>query len=297
MNDSSMTATPRQGDIATTRLNDLTVVPAYEPILREAGLDSVEALFACRGEASLAKPGLDSWRTRLRIEVRTPDGPLMMYVKRYDQPPARARREAARSGCGAASVAGVEWNWIRQLTAAGIPCVDAVALGESFADGREMRSVLMTAEVPGEALERVVPTWAGESRQRVRRLIPALADLVARLHDAGFVHRDLYLSHVFFDADAAPEDALKLIDLQRVRRPTWNAARWIVKDLAALNYSTPKEAASNADRVRWLKCYLGQKRLDKVARQLVYRVVGKTRQIARHDARRNSRLHRRHPTP
>jgi hypothetical protein len=62
--------------------------------------------------------------------------------------------------------------------------------------------------------------------------------------------------------------------------------RWIVKDLAALNYSTPARVASTADRVRWMKMYLGVRRLDATSRRLLYRVVGKTERIARHDAKR-----------
>ncbi len=290
MNDPGMTATPSHLDQAPVRLNDLTVMPEYEPILRQGALDSVEALFSCTGEASLDKPGLEGWRSRLRIVLPGGNGSRTFYLKRYNSPPARARRETRRSGNGARSVAGVEWNWIRQLKRAGIPCVDGVAFGESLADSRERRSVLLTSEVPGDALERMMWTWTSETATHVRRLLPALADLVAALHRAGFVHRDLYLSHVFFDPDAPVGDSLRLIDLQRVKRPERNLTRWIIKDLAALNYSTPQTLVSGADRVRWLKRYLRQQRLDADARRLLYCVVGKTQQIAGHDARRNARL-------
>jgi len=297
MNHPGMTATSPHVDPTPVRLNDLTVMPAYEPILRQAGLDSLQAVFAWPVEASLDKPGLADWRERLRVVLPGSDGSRTLYLKRYDNPPARARRESARSGNGARSVAGVEWNWIRQLKQAGIPCVDGVAFGESLVGSREVRSVLITAEVAGDALERVVQTWTKNTATRVRRLLPALADLVAALHGAGFVHRDLYLSHVFFDPDAPVEDALRLIDLQRVKRPAWNAIRWIIKDLAALNYATPNTVASRADRVRWLKHYLRRRRLDTDARRLLYRVVGKTRQIERHDARRHARLQREYESP
>jgi len=297
MNDASIMATPSYVDPTPVRLNDLAVTPEYEPILRQAGLDSIQALFACSREGTLDKPGLADWRVRLRIVLPVGGGSRTLYVKRYDNPPARARRETARSGNGARSVAGVEWNWIRQLKRAGIPCVDGVAMGESFSGSRELRSVLITAEVPGEALERTARTWMGETTTHVRRLLPALADLVASLHRAGFVHRDLYLSHLFLDPDAPLEDALRLIDLQRVKRPEWNVVRWIIKDLAALNYATPTTVASRVDRVRWLKRYLQRNRLDADARRLVYRVVGKTQQIARHDVKRNARLKRELESP
>ena len=135
--------------------------------------------------------------------------------------------------------------------------------------------------------------------------------MIGRFHALGYVHRDLYLSHVFFDATAPPPHRLRLIDLQRVLRPVWRKRRWIVKDLAALNYSTPTTMASRTDRLRWLRSYLrvaGQVvlrtpgndrsmhrshegdsrgiRWTGERRALVYRILGKTFQIARHDQSR-----------
>jgi len=123
-----------------------------------------------------------------------------------------------------------------------------------------------------------------------------LADLVARFHECGYVHRDLYLSHIFYAASCESLRAesvpasLRLIDLQRLSKPTGYAKRLIVKDLAALNFSAPSKVISNQDRIRWIKRYLGIRRLDAPARRLIYWIVGKTWQIARHDARRTARL-------
>jgi hypothetical protein len=110
------------------------------------------------------------------------------------------------------------------------------------------------------------------------------ADLVARLHNGGFVHRDLYLSHFFYDSQAATA-AIRLIDLQRMMRPR-RMGRWIVKDLAALHFSTPAEVASNTDRLRWLRRYLGLRKLDYPAKRFALRVIGKTARIARRERRR-----------
>ena len=122
----------------------------------------------------------------------------------------------------------------------------------------------------------------------------------SRLHTGGYVHRDLYLSHIFFDPDAPLDDALCLIDLQRMIRPAVNRRRWIVKDLAALNYSAsptrgdaigPSDLVSQADRLRWLKLYLGAVKLDGSARRLAYRVIGKTMRIQSRAARCRLREH------
>jgi len=93
------------------------------------------------------------------------------------------------------------------------------------------------------------------------------------------------------------EWVLHLIDLQRVRWPGPGKVRrrWIVKDLAELNYSAPAEAISRTDKLRFLRAYLAlgsarqAGRLPDRARKLAGDVVAKTRRIARHDARRQSR--------
>ncbi len=276
-------------------VNDLQVRPGFTTMLRLNELDSIDALFAVRSDTPLGKPGLDPWRERLRVTLHdgtVKDGPTerVFYIKRYQNPPARAVREA--SCAGASSIAGIEWRWIDRLRRDGIPSVEAVALGEEFDGSRETRSVLVTAAVPGESLETLVPAWHLDKRRDLRRLISPLAKLVSRLHGKGYVHRDLYLCHVFFVESGEADHSLRLIDLQRMRRPRWNMSRWVVKDLASLNYSAPEDAVSTTDRVRWLKEYLGKSCLDAEARRLIYRIVGKTRRIARHDARRRERFHR-----
>lgn len=270
-------------------LNDLLVAPAYVDMLAAAGLDSLEALFdPTRGE-SLDKPGLDPWRERVRLSLDASGGRGMLYLKRYRDPPASARREVIRSETGAATVAEVEWSWLNRLRDSGFPCPEPVALGGKHENGRELRSALVTAAVPGVSLEH----WVLRQRHApgaTREVLVALAELIRRFHAEGTVHRDLYLSHVLYDESASPAQSLYLIDLQRLLRPRARWRRWIVKDLAALNYSTPATAASSVDRIRWLKVYLGVSRLDADARRLVYRVVGKTQSIERHDRRRRLRL-------
>jgi hypothetical protein len=106
------------------------------------------------------------------------------------------------------------------------------------------------------------------------------------MHRLGFVHRDLYLSHIFFHEGQLAGPKLSLIDLQRVGKPRWRQSRWVVKDLAALNFSAPASLISRADRLRWLVAYLRCASLDAAGRRLAYRVIGKTERIARKELRR-----------
>lgn len=269
-----------QADSNSPSRGGLVITEGFETLLRANGLTSLDALFSCSNGERLDKPGLDSWRQRWRLTLDDHGTPRTFYLKRFFGPPARALRAMRRSGSGASSLAGNEWEWARRLTNDGIPCVQAVAFGEELTGSHERRSAILTAGVLGQSLERWVVQWRDEDRLTIQRLITATAALISRLHGQGYIHRDLYLSHVFYDPSPPMERSLCLIDLQRVIRPRWRFRRWMVKDLASLNFSTPSRLVSRTDRVRWLRRYLGIEKLDASARRLVYRVVGKTQRIA-----------------
>lgn len=311
------------------RRNDLVIAAAYEPLLRADGLDSLDALFNVSNAELLSKPGLAPWRERLRLiltdrarmhPAATSGRPLphppkadgsvwrdrighshlddgdercTLYLKRFSNPPLRARRAVRRFGSGASSIAGAEWAWMSRLAADGIPCVRPVAFGEEVRGSRELRSAILTAAAPGSSLESWVDRWDQGDRAIIRSLIEPLATLVARFHESGYVHRDLYLSHVFYDPAPPPEASLCLIDLQRVVRPRLRHRRWIIKDLASLNFSAPLRLISKTDRLRWLTHYLRVSKLDASAKRLIYRVVGKTQGIAGHEERRRARWYKR----
>lgn len=294
VNDDTATTTNR--DLAFKRMGDLTARATFVEPLRRRGLTSLDALFACDDIEPLTKPGLDAWRERFRLVLSGPDGGTRtLYMKRFNRPPRRAERIRRRTCPGARSAAGVEWYWMRELARDGIPCPRPVALGERVEGRREIRSAVIAEGVPGESLER----WAQQrvkaasdssDRRELHRLIGGVADLIRAFHRAGYIHRDLYLSHIFYDPKGASARWLWLIDLQRVMRPRWCRRRWIDKDLAALNYSTPAGVASTSDRLRWFKRYCGLAKLDAIAKGAIRRVAAKTRRIARHDRRRKARL-------
>jgi hypothetical protein len=164
-----------------------------------------------------------------------------------------------------------------------IAAAEPVAFGEQMIGPWERRSAVLIAGAPGQSLER----WVQSHPERVSPVLrDHLARFVQRFHHAGYVHRDLYLSHIFLDLHGANDPSFRLIDVLRVHKPRWRRQRWFVKDLAALNYSTPAGVATTADRVRWLQVYLGVSRLRAGDKVLVRQIVAKTRRVARHDRRR-----------
>lgn len=270
----------------------LALDPDFAPALRSRGLDTFERWMTVSGDAEFDKPGLAHWRQRSALELEG----RRLFIKRYRRPPLRAQLAVRLRGY--AAVAAVEWHWLHHLRRLSIPVPAPVALGYARRAGCEAASFLVTAAAPGQSLEQWVRThgaphrvpWLSERAAR-DRLFLAVAQLVARLHEANLFHRDLYLSHIF--AEPRPDGGveLTLIDLQRIVRSRLRRTRWQVKDLAALNYSVPATLASRADRMRWFKRYRRARRLSHADKTLLRRIAAKTARIARHDRRRRAALH------
>ena len=270
------------------------ITPGYESWLSGHGLRCLDDAFAFSDGERLDKPGLESWRQRWRIAVTDERGVAhRMYLKRFDRPPLGRQLARWRGGHLGRSTAGVEWQNARALAEAGIAAAGPIAFGQRMAGPWEIRSFILLREVVGTSLERWVPTHLPalrddhDSRGR-RARCDRLARFVARFHRAGFVHRDLYLSHVFITLDEEPaatgtegSERFSLIDLQRVFRPRWRRRRWVVKDLAALNYSTPIDRVARSERLRFLCRYVRVCDRFGSARRLAREVGAKTARMAR----------------
>ena len=235
----------------------LQIAPGEEGLLSRNGLTELEDVFRLDSGVRLDKAGLERWRQRWRLVLVDEKGEQRTrYLKRFERPPLGRQWQRWREGHAWLSTAGVEWTNARLLAEAGVAAVEAVAFGQDMLGWWERRSFVLTRAVEGDALERWVPGHlppvSRETDLAGRRvLLGNLARLVGGLHRAGFVHRDLYLSHVFI---AGRE--LRLIDLQRVFRPRWRRRRWVVKDLAALHFSTPADRVGRWERLRFLCRYV-----------------------------------------
>jgi len=217
--------------------------PELIEAVRRAGLDCVEGAFAYRGEGDMTVPGLGH-RQRWRLVLGDSDGRRrVLYMKRYGREPLGWMiRRVLTHGRGQ-SPASVELDNIRRAHEAGVATIDQ-ALADHELDWRgARRSYILLSAVPGEALEQCLEGFLadrGVDSGAAARFTRDLADLVRRFHRAGYVHRDLYTSHVFMDLAAEPP-ALRLIDLARMFAPRWRRFRWRVKDLAELKYSMPAQ--------------------------------------------------------
>ena len=90
-----------------------------------------------------------------------------------------------------------------------------------------------------------------------RRLVHSVADMARRLHGAGVNHRDFYICHIWANTEALSrgEVELAIIDLHRAQIRPRVPRRWILRDLAALMFSTAHLGLSRNDYLRFLKRY------------------------------------------
>lgn len=255
--------------------------PAWKETLHGLGLTSMDAVFAFEGGQSLHKADLASYRSRLRIE--RPDGPAL-YLKRYVNTPriiqiknwlAYGRRTAA---CDLDRLPG------EALSEIGIQTPKVVAWGAQWGGLFEKRSFILTEEIPGASLEKHLPDCLTnlhpleQVRQR-REFLAKLADWIGTFHRAGFCHRDLYLCHIFL----TDKKDLVLIDLHRTFTPRLFKARYRIKDLTQLYYSSPGQMISRADRLRFYLRYAGREKLTGADRHLIGRIKRKAWRMADHD--------------
>jgi len=271
---------------------DFIIDPEFESLLEAQGLSDLDSVFEWNQGLRLDKQGLESWRQRWRLQVQDSEGVKhILYLKRFDKPPLRRQIGRWCNGHSSVSTAGIEWNNARALAEAEISVALPIAFGERMKGVWEQRSFIILRQVTGESLEtwvpkHIPPLYKENKRLRRRKRFDRLADYVAAFHQAGFVHRDLYLCHLFITGGdkclgELADEHFTMIDLQRVFRPRWRHRRWVVKDLAALNFSTPMELVGQWERLRFLCRYVRQCSQFGSARKLARLIENKTKRIAR----------------
>jgi tRNA A-37 threonylcarbamoyl transferase component Bud32 len=130
------------------------------------------------------------------------------------------------------------WNGLR-LEKAGVATARVVAFCEVRRLGWPLRAYLLTEEIP-DALN-----LSGLLKENLpsRTAVLNLADVLARLHDRGFSHRDLKAANVLFDGRLRAH----LIDLDGLRYQGRLGQGRVVADLACL----AREFAGHPQILKW----------------------------------------------
>lgn len=252
-------------------MNDY-LAPAWTELLRSSGLDSFDALW--RLEAEWFEPPNQrrgGWSGVMRIELPGPDGePVALFLKRQEN----HTRPALRHPLAGEPTFAAEVRNILAMQQHGVPSLEPVYYAQRKVDGR-WRVVLLTLGLVGfRPLDEWGDEWfaAGLKNSLVtrRRVIATCADVLRRLHRAGFVHNAMHPKHIFLRVSDLDGVEARLIDLEKMRRKPglfWRTLR----DLDSLNRRSLHWSAT--DRLRFLRGYLGGGRLDAGGRLLWHRLA------------------------
>lgn len=232
-------------------MGELEVRPAYEAVLRDAGIATCQDVL----NRSACLRDLDT-RSNHRLAL---DG-LVVFVKRQKPRGRAGPRNRELEGCEAAARLGVP---TAPVVFSGLDARLGALIGHaSLEPARPLDDLIREERLDAAAADMV---------------LAALARHVATLHDGGRHHRDLYLNHVFVDP-GVPEDVRAILDWERSgpHRRTWG--RWVVKDLAAVRASLPDEAVFPA----WLDRYVEARAAAVPPRRLARRIERKAQRIRAH---------------
>jgi tRNA A-37 threonylcarbamoyl transferase component Bud32 len=181
---------------------------------------------------------------------------LSFYLKHYRLVGLRAcLRELVRP-----AKARMEFDRALAVAARRVPTIHPLAIGVGRRPGTLGDSFLVTrglenTETVSAFVEKTLPRLEPIRQTRLRqRLARALGRFVARLHEAGIVHRDLHAANLLLRLEPGDQPSLHLIDLHAVhlKRPLgWRLSR---DNLVLLNRWFVLRAG-RADRRRFWRAY------------------------------------------
>jgi len=266
-------------------MTEFFIDPAYKAAFEQLGLNSIDSVFAFKGNQNLTKANLAPYRSRIEFQTKLPS--TTFFLKRYENPPIMAQLKNWLSAKKPVSCALAEVEAAQKLAAIGINTPRMTAWGQSRGSFFEKRSFAAIEKIKdGVSLERSLPDFFNgpatkENLVLRRQFIRQLALFIRKFHDTGYRHRDLYLCHIF----RVPDGRFYLIDLARAFKPMLLGEQYRVKDIAQLHYSAPAKYFSKTDRLRFLLAYLGREKLSAGDKNFARRITGKAKRMVRHDAK------------
>jgi serine/threonine protein kinase len=205
-----------------------------------------------------------------------------VYIKRYNAFSLRYKLLSPLMKSGALrSLEGA-----RILQRANVATVTPVAAIENRVWGTLTKSFFISEEISGGKTADAY--WRDElqhlngdqGRARRRGFLLSLAEVFRRLHGQHIYHNDLKDANILtFADDGASSASFFLLDLEGVRQYRWLRERRRVKNLVQL-HRTLGRYLRRADKLRFLKNYLGPAFADRTARRrLIASVLGKSKRL------------------
>ena len=256
--------------------------------LSAAGITDIDKAFALTGKTVTAH----ARRSARKVEL----GGKGYYLKLVGAAGPKQVAEALLALKWPMSKCRREWIFAKALAGVGVAAAPLAAFGEARLGIWPLKSFLIAGEIPGsepldEFLARAAGADGGDARRMLRALARELAGVIARMHNAGLYHRDLYAKHIFVRPEGGGF-AINIIDLQRMARG--GGLKRAVKDLACLNVTIGWRIGGAAERLRFLAEYSRQRWPGgKVkAAALARRVLARSAAISRRSKLRGTKWRR-----
>ena len=243
------------------------VEPEYQTLMREAGLDSVRAVFETEQGELLVNQGAGSKDDVSRIRIEDEGKVRTFYVKRFwNRRFSNIKTRALRGSLVGRSLMRAEFENIQFLGRIGLNIPRLVGYGEQRFCGGLVNTYMITEEIPNAmGVDSLVHQWLGKQPKDKQRevkdgLVTSIASAVKTMHANGFEHHDLFLRNLIVtDHNMAN---LYVFDCPRA----WIWPAFIMKkrrkiDLAMLDAGATV-AFSPMQRMRFVHHYLGCKRLS-----------------------------------
>jgi len=259
----------------------LTVASEFLPLLQAAGLDSFDKIMALPAKTVVrAVPG----RSTIRVELSLPTGGVLVgYLKRYGEENLSPLDKLLRMihWPGSDDEANREWRKLHLLRTHNFLTAVPIATGQSRQAGIVTSSFLLQQEILNGSPtdDYIVQRLAIAPLQRKWELFRKLGELARAFQDAGFIHKDFNLKHIFV-VERGDDWDLYLIDLQRVLGPGSHRRRWYLKDLSALAHSARRRAHLSLPNL--LRIYLAYARTTKLQttdKQFIAKVWRRVRRL------------------
>lgn len=266
--------------VPPTRPAHLWIDPAFRPALESTGLASLPAVMETKsGKCLRVLKDRENWR----LDLPHVPGPPGAYLKKHHIRTMGSWLRA-KLGRGPGDTAGrVEARNIALLRRAGIAAMRLIAFGEQLLPNGELQSFVLTQELAGYLqLDHYLKQRVASAARRtpteqaaLRVLVDQVAELAGKFHRLGYNHRDLYCCHFFVKPESEGRFQINLIDLQRVEHRRWLRRRWIIKDLAQLSYSAPRDQIRCREKLAFMRRYLGVSRLRPQDKRFIRQIVAK----------------------
>jgi len=252
-------------------MRDLLIVdPAYRRRFEELALTSAAAVIRLLGEGNARRQGTAVVQTTLRFWDGSSE---QIFFKQYIYP------APAWTFVGRRSKARREFENYAAFQRMDIPCAQALACGELRDKlGRLRRAFILTRAVPEaqtliEFVQARCPRRTSAASRKLRReIITRLAPMVGRMHRENFFHNDLVWRNILITCSQQDVPELWWIDCPRGRFASLRRRRLQVKDLALLDKEGVRRC-SRAERLAFVKAYLGRSRLDAEVKRLAKTIL------------------------